>query len=117
MVSKLGRKWKRNVKDKVRNFLSLAEENAAGKAKTIPVFSLWSLVFGRIFIPVTIIEPKTNCQRPKTNEKVFTEMQYLSFADLIQCNGALKRTFESGNIRISGFGVFLTNPAVYTLAP
>ncbi len=44
-------------------------------------------------------------------------MEYLSFTDLIQCNGALKRTFESGNIRISGFGVLLTNPAVYTLAP
>ena len=44
-------------------------------------------------------------------------MQYLSFADLIQCNGALKRTFESGNIRISGFGVLLTNPAVDTFAP
>ena len=59
------------------------------RPKTVPVFSVWSLVFGRIFIPVATIEPKTNRQRPKTNKKVFSEMQYLSFADLIQCNGAL----------------------------
>ena len=36
------------------------------KQKTAPVFSEGSLVFGRIFIPVEIIEPKTNCKRPKT---------------------------------------------------
>ena len=44
-------------------------------------------------------------------------MEYLSFADLIQRNGPLKRTLETGNIRISGFDVLLTNPAVHTLAP
>jgi hypothetical protein len=49
--------------------------------------------------------------------KVFTVMEYLSFADLIQRNGPLKRTLETGNIPISGFGVLLTNPAVHTLAP
>ena len=44
-------------------------------------------------------------------------MEYLSFANLIQRNGPLKRTLETGNIRISGFDVLLTNPAVHTLAP
>ena len=44
-------------------------------------------------------------------------MQYLSFADLIQRNGPLKRTFETGNIRIACFGVLLTNPTVHTFAP
>ena len=34
--------------------------------KTVAVFSEWSLVFGMIFIPVAIIEPKTSCKRPKT---------------------------------------------------
>jgi len=33
MLSKLGRKWKRNVKDRVRNFFLPAEENAEGKTK------------------------------------------------------------------------------------
>ena len=29
------------------------------KQMDVPDFSVWSLVFGRIFIPVVIIEPKT----------------------------------------------------------
>ena len=44
-------------------------------------------------------------------------MEYSSFADLIQCNGALKRTLESGNIRIAGFGMFLTDATVDPFAP
>ncbi len=44
-------------------------------------------------------------------------MEYLSFADLIQRNGPLKRTFETGNIRIAGFGVLLADATVHPLAP
>ena len=44
-------------------------------------------------------------------------MEYLSFADLIQRNGPLKRTFETGNIRVSFMSMFLANTAVHTLAP
>ena len=49
--------------------------------------------------------------------KVFTVMEYLSFADLIQRNGPLKGTFETGNIRVSFMSMFLANTAVHTLAP
>ena len=46
-----------------KKYLLLEKSPFVGKSS---VFRVRSLVFGRIFIPVEIIEPKTNCQRPKT---------------------------------------------------
>ena len=44
-----------------------------GCEDTVTVFRLWSLVFGMFVIPVSIIEPKTNRQRPKTFLSILSE--------------------------------------------
>jgi hypothetical protein len=56
----------RRRKARVSVWCECEERIRRRKPKTIPVFSLWSLAFGMIFIPVETIEPKTNRQRPKT---------------------------------------------------
>ena len=60
------------------------------RPKTGAVFSEWSLVFGRIFIPVTIIKLKTNRQRPKTidNDQSLFFSEYYKVVILFHAAGS-----------------------------